>query len=258
MKRWLSLMPLLPTSMLLAACASASPPVPSTMQTPTAAPAPATSMLMQEMTPVSQARETSTASSEPTTTAPAEAEPATQLSSVTYRIDNTRSEASFEMREELFGQPTIVKGVTGKVEGSIIADWSNPSKSRLSVIEIDAADLRTDNERRNGAIRRFILQSEQYPKIVFEPTDMLDMSSEPVRVGSKLQFKISGKLTVRNITRSVTFDITVNADSEREISGTAETVVRWRDFELSIPNVPGVANVSEEAKLKLDFVAVKQ
>ncbi len=180
------------------------------------------------------------------------------MSTVTYRIDDTRSQASFEMSEELFGQPTIVTGVTGKVVGSITADWANPSNSRLSTIEVDASDLRTDNERRNGAIRRFILQSEQYPKIIFEPGEMLDMSATTVRPGETLKFKISGNLTVRNVTRPVTFEVTVNAESEQEISGVAETVVRWRDFELTIPSVPGVANVSEEAKLKLAFVAVKQ
>jgi hypothetical protein len=39
------------------------------------------------------------------------------------------------------------------------------------------------------------------------------------------------------------------------VSGLAQTVVERADFELTIPNVEGVADVTEEVRLELEFVA---
>lgn len=174
-----------------------------------------------------------------------------------YAIDPARSKALFVLNEELFGVPTTVTGTTKILNGSITADWSAPANTTISPIEIDAKGFATDNERRNGAIRRFILQTDQFPKITFEPIAIEGLPTQ-VNAGDSLTFKVTGNLTVRDITVPVTFDVTAIANSEDEISGTARAQVLRSDFELNIPSVPGVANVSDEVALQLDFVAAKQ
>jgi polyisoprenoid-binding protein YceI len=226
------------TALTMAACVPApvstpaptqppAPAQPTEPPTPTAAPAPAV---------------------EPT--APAEAQV------IVYQIDPTASEASFTIDEELFGRPTTVVGVTSKVAGSISVDWGNPANTQISKLEIEAADFKTDEERRNGAIRRFILQTDQYPKIEFQPTSIegLPASATP---GQTLSFKVTGDLKIRNISKPATFDVTATAD-ETKVSGQATTVVTRDAYELSIPSVPGVANVTNEVTLTLKFVANKQ
>jgi len=44
-------------------------------------------------------------------------------------------------------------------------------------------------------------------------------------------------------------------DAADQLSGTATTTVQRADFELVIPNVPSVANVSESVTVEIDFVA---
>lgn len=232
-------------SVLASACAAPATPAPAA---PREAPAQA------EPTPT-------TAPASPAEPTPSAAQPVSPEAAevITYIFDQAQTEASFTLSEELFGQPTIVKGVTNKVEGSITANYTNPAQSVLSQIIIEAADFKTDNNQRNGAIRRFILQTDQHPKIVFEPSTMEGMPAQ-IKLGEQVAFKVSGNLTIRNITRPVVFDVELNvpADPNQPMTGTATTVVKYRDFELSIPSVPGVANVSEEVTLALSFVAVKQ
>ena len=43
--------------------------------------------------------------------------------------------------------------------------------------------------------------------------------------------------------------------SETRIEGSAHATVLRADYGLQIPNAPGVANVSEEVGLEIDFVA---
>ena len=63
-------------------------------------------------------------------------------------------------------------------------------------------------------------------------------------------------LTVRDVTQPVVFDVTATVDSLSQLSGTATTSVLRSDYGLEIPNVPSVANVSEEVQLEIDFVAL--
>jgi len=229
-------------ALVVAGCAPAPalPTAPAQPPTPTEVPQPTEKPAVVE-TPVA----------EPTATAGA---PAAQV--IVYQIDPAASEASFTIDEELFGRPTTVVGVTSKVAGSISVDWGNPANTQISKLEIEAADFKTDEERRNGAIRRFILQTDQYPKIEFQPTSIegLPASATP---GQTLSFKVTGDLKIRNISKPATFDVTATAD-ETKVSGQATTVVTRDAYELSIPSVPGVANVTNEVTLTLKFVATRQ
>jgi polyisoprenoid-binding protein YceI len=109
---------------------------------------------------------------------------------------------------------------------------------------------------RNRTIRGQILQSaqDQYEFINFQPTALSGLPAS-VTMGEPFSFQITGDLTIRDITKPVTFDVTVTPKSETEISGTAKTTVQRGDFNLIIPNVPMVANVSEAVQLQIDFVA---
>lgn len=205
-----------------------------------------------------QAATPTTAPAAPAATEAPAAPAATEApAALSYAIDPARSEALFVLNEELLGQPTTVTGTSTIVSGIITADWASPANTQVGTIEIDANSLTTDRDQRNGAIRRFILQTDQFPKITFEPT-AIEGLPDAVNAGDALTFKVTGNLTVRNVTKPVTFDVTTTAVSEDEISGTAKANVTRTDFELTIPSVPNVANVTDEVTLALNFVATKQ
>ena len=175
----------------------------------------------------------------------------------TFVIAPEESEARFIIEEELFGKPKTVVGTTSALSGDLTVVPADPSASEIGVIQIDADTFITDHDRRNGAIRRFILQSGRHRFITFNATALTGLPDE-VAVGDEVQFEVTGDLTVREITRPVLFNVSLQVVSETEIQGTASTIVALETFELTIPQVPSVANVGEEFIVEFDFVARAQ
>ncbi len=176
---------------------------------------------------------------------------------VTFAIVSSDSEVRFVIEEELGGSPNTVVGVTNEVGGEIRVNFETPAASEVGVIRINVRTLTTDDEFRNRAIRGQILQSaqEQFQFAQFAPTSLIGLP-ESITMGAAFSFQIVGDLTVRDITNSVTFDVTVTPVSETRIEGSATTIVTREAYGLMIPTVPGVANVADEVELSIDFVAV--
>jgi polyisoprenoid-binding protein YceI len=176
-----------------------------------------------------------------------------------FRIDPNQSEVRFTLDEKLMGNPTTVVGKTNQIAGDILIDPSSPGKSTIGEIRINARSLATDNDMRNRMIRSQILQSSQdkFEFIGFVPKSITGLPDK-VTPGQPVNLKITGDLTIRDVTKSVTFDTTVTlvSDSTEHLQGSASTTVNRADFNLEIPKVPSVADVTEEVKLDIDFKAV--
>lgn len=173
-----------------------------------------------------------------------------------FRIVPEDSEVRFLLDEDLRGQRVTVIGSTNQVAGDIIVDFDSPANSQVGTIRINARTLATDNEFRNRALRSQILQSAQaeYEFVEFKPAALENMPVS-VDIGEPFSFQLIGDLTIRSITHLVTFDVTVTPVSETQLEGSAKAVVTRADYELTIPSVPGVANVEEEVELEIDFTA---
>ena len=57
------------------------------------------------------------------------------------------------------------------------------------------------------------------------------------------------------MTKVETFDITLTPVSATRLTGKATVTVRYEDFNISIPNVPSVSNVTDNVTLVLNFTA---
>jgi polyisoprenoid-binding protein YceI len=189
----------------------------------------------------------------PATQAPtAAADTGTELQ--VLQIVPSESEVRFVLSEVLRGQPTTVVGLTNQVAGQIAVDPRDLSTARVGVIQVNARELATDNNQRNRAIRNFILNTDQYEFISFAPTSVigLDGSAQP---GDTFTFQLAGDLTIRDVTQPVVFDVTATVEAMDRLSGSAIVTLRRGDYALTIPRVPSVADVSEEVRVELDFVA---
>lgn len=225
-------------------------------ETPTATPSPtaaATSAPAATPTPVP------TATPAPTPTAAATEAPAGDVptSAVLYRIVPEESEVRFEIDEILRGAPTLVVGTTNQVAGDFIIDFADLAASQLGPVRINVRTLRTDEERRDRAIRSRILESasDQYEFTTFEPVRLEGLPGS-LELGQTVPFQIVGNLAIRDITREVVFDAELTVVSPDRVEGTAVTTILRGDYNLTIPNVPFVASVDEDVLLGISFVAV--
>lgn len=181
---------------------------------------------------------------------------ASTSSQTLYRIAQNDSQVEYNIFEVLNGTDTTVVGTTSEVAGDIVLDLSDLSKTELGEIIINARTFATDEDRRDNAVTRFILQSETDANefITFQPTAISGLPAN-ASVSDQLSFSITGNLTIAGITQSVTFNVTASVNEDNQLVGHAETIVLRSDFNMSIPNVPFVANVGDEVTLKIDFVA---
>ncbi len=190
--------------------------------------------------------------SDPTvTTEPAEA-PASGPD--IFEISQEESEVRFTIDEVLRGSPNTVVGVTNQVAGQIAVDLTDLSTAQVGIIRVNARTLATDNNFRNRAIANFILETNANEFITFTPTAVSGLP-DTAAPGDTLTFQVTGDLTIRDITNEVVFDVTATAVSDSRLEGAASTTVQRADYSLEIPEVEGVANVSESVLLEIDFVA---
>jgi polyisoprenoid-binding protein YceI len=200
---------------------------------------------------------TTAAPAETTTTAPestetTEAPPdGDATGSVTF-VAGEGSQVGFEIAEVLRGEDVVVVARNGSVDVEATVDFDDPAASEIGVVNIDAAGFVTDEDRRNNAIQRFILDVADFPEITFTPTSF-DGAADALAGGTGT---ITGDLTIRDVTVPVTFEVTATEASPDGITAEATATVDRTDWDLNIPSVPFVASVAEEVLLTLGLVLV--
>lgn len=194
----------------------------------------------------------------PSMNAPSSTEATPDTASQGYRIVSERSQAQFSLDEDLRGNHITVVGTTNQVSGTVQADRANLSTAMISPIKINARTFVTDSEQRNNAIRRIILKSEDDANefITFTPKTVTGLPAS-AEIGQSFPLAVTGDLWISGTSKEVTFQGTASFTSDNELKGHVDTTVHYPDFGVSVPNLPFLANVDQDAKLALDFVAVK-
>jgi polyisoprenoid-binding protein YceI len=172
------------------------------------------------------------------------------------QIQPGASTATFTLDEILRGSPNTVIGTTDKVAGEIALDPDEPGATKVGTITVDARTLATGNTQRNNMLHRFILATSQFEHVTFTPTTITGLPATIELLGIPYPVKIDGKLTIKDVTRDVTFDASVTPLSFQELRGTATTTISQQDFGITIPSIPFVGGVSDEVRLDLHFVAI--
>ncbi len=184
-----------------------------------------------------------------------------QLSTPTTFEVAPGSKVWFVIDEMFRGSPKTVVGVNPKVDAQVVADLDDPSSVVLSPIVVKSAFFDTEPGEepaplggeigwRDTAINRYILDSNEYPVITFTPSAVVDLSG----TAEGQSVEIAGDLTVRDITRRVTFATTFNSITSERVDVTGSTTVLRSDFDLEIPNVAHIADVANELLLEFDLI----
>lgn len=178
------------------------------------------------------------------------------LSPQLFRIVPEASEARFYVYETMPVGTAV--GRTNQVAGDIVVDFNTPTNSQLGTIRINLRTLTTGNSDRDSSIRCCVLLTaqQQYEFADFVPTGITGLP-ERVQIGDTVQFWVSGNLTVRGVTSSVTFDVSLSLNSSSEIEGFARSTINRLDFGImnDTENMFDYHGVAEEITLEFDFLA---
>lgn len=238
---------LLLTSLLLAACGNA----PDATPTPTRPAVSPTATAAALPSPAATETPAATVVSSPTVTIASASQPAART--VTFRIVPEQSEARYRVREQLLGRslPNDAVGRTNAVEGQIVIAADGTIDSQQSQVTVDLTTLKSDEARRDNYIKQNTLEVDQYPTATFQPTAVSGLPW-PLPTNGQLQFQLEGNLTVHGVTKPVTWNVEATVDGNR-ITGTATTQVTFEDFGMTPPRVPVVLSLEDTITLELDF-----
>ena len=137
------------------------------------------------------------------------------------------------------------RGSFSGLDGRIAWDPQHPD-SCLFDVSIDAASVNTDNSMRDDHLKKeAFFDVEKYPRIRFVSTAI----SGPDRSG---HYKMTGKLTIRNKTKEITFPFIVSALGD-DLIFKGDFAINRRDFD-----VGGSSTVSDQLTVSLTVLAKKR
>jgi len=172
----------------------------------------------------------------------------------TWAIDPVHSEVSFTVRHMMVSK---VRGRFDTFEGTIVTG-ADPLSSTVNAT-VDLASINTGQEQRDAHIRSAdFFEVEKHPQMTFASTG--------VRADGD-RFLLDGDLTLKGVTKPVTFKLEVNGIGPDAYGGTrvgfsATTEINRSDFGVNfngpIPGVPGGVAVSEKVTINLEVEGVLQ
>ena len=239
-------------SILLAACSSAAPQPESNNPTQAAqATLPSPVLSTEAPTAPPEPTPTNTPAEEPTAT-----EETVAGSSITYQIIPGDSQLKYEVGEVFLNDNNrfnLAVGVTPQVTGEILVDMAAPQNSQIGTISADISQFQSDSSRRDNAMRNRFIETARYPIVTFTTT-AIEGLPQAYTEGQEIPLKISGDLTIREVTRPVTFDALIKLEGG-VLSGTATTTILMSEFGFGPIDILGTLKTEDQAKVTLSLVA---
>jgi polyisoprenoid-binding protein YceI len=158
------------------------------------------------------------------------------------------SEATFTVNEKLarLELPNDAVMRTGDLSGNVYLD------GQASVIEINLHSLTSDQSRRDGYVRDRMFPNN--PVAIFTVPELGPLP-EPIAVGESITRQVEGQLSIRGITKPVTFEVEARLDPEA-LFILGRTSFTWDELEIPPPNIPGRIQVKDEVSVEVLLSAV--
>jgi polyisoprenoid-binding protein YceI len=165
--------------------------------------------------------------------------------------DFSGSWAGYRVDETLAGnRANTAVGRTPDVNGTLTL-----AGSRITAVDVTAnvQSLRSDDDRRDGQLRRQGLETDRFPQATFKLTAPIELGSAPAD-GQKMTATATGELTLHGVTKTVQVPI------EARLSGDVVTVVgsiaiQFADYAIEPPTSFAILSVEDHGtmELQLDF-----
>jgi polyisoprenoid-binding protein YceI len=168
-----------------------------------------------------------------------------------WRFDLAHSAVSFRVRHLGI---SWVNGRFKEWSGELVYDPSNPAGATVSVT-IKTGSVDTENERRDADIRSGnYLAVDSFPEMSFV--------SKRVEKVDDSHLRVTGDLTLRGVTKSVTLDTEItgvmNGQRAKRIAFTATTVINRHDYGVAFNRLlEGAQIVGDDVRITIDIEAIQ-
>src|ERR1700688_25739 len=172
-----------------------------------------------------------------------------------WQIDPAHSAAHFSVRHLMISN---VRGEFSKLSGSALINAADPAKSTVEVT-IEAASINTREPQRDEHLRSAdFFDVANHPALTFRSKRVQPLGAD--------NFKLTGDLTIRGVTKEVTSDVEGPTASVKDPWGniragvTASAKINRKDFGLvwnALTEAGGVV-VGDEVKITIEAELIRQ
>ena len=169
-----------------------------------------------------------------------------------WKLDPTHTHVEFSAKHMMI---TTVKGRITEIDGTIYTDEKDPKNSSVeATLKATSIDTRTDQRDQHLRSQDF-LNVEKFPEIKFRSTRV---------EGGKDHFKLTGQLTIRDVTKEITLDVDFEGRTKDPWGGervgfSANGKIDRRDFGLTWNQAleAGGVLVGNDIKINIEVQAIK-
>lgn len=176
-------------------------------------------------------------------------------SASTWDNDPSHSSAEFKVKHLMV---TDVRGTLGPIQSTIELDEKDITKSTVTAT-IDVTQIHTREEKRDQHLKSpDFLNAAKWPNLTFKSTKV-------AKAGGK-KLKVTGDLTIKDITKPITLDVELSDDIVDPFNGAIRRALvatgsfKRADYQMvwNVPLAKGGVLVGEEVKVTLDMEYVKK
>ncbi|MFN8630978.1 MAG: YceI family protein [Chloroflexota bacterium] len=166
-----------------------------------------------------------------------------------FNVDKTHTDVTFSAKHMMV---TNVRGKFNVVDGTVNLDLENPTAS-FGSFSVESASIDTGVDQRDGHLRSAdFFDADQFPTLTFVSTGVEAKGGD--------EYKVSGNLTVKNVTRPVTFEVEylglyTSMAGARRAGFHATTKINREDFGLTwnVALETGGWLVGKDIKIEIDL-----
>jgi polyisoprenoid-binding protein YceI len=169
-------------------------------------------------------------------------------------IDPAHTEVNFTVRHMMISN---VRGQFQKLSGTIEFDEANPAATTVDV-QIEAASVNTREEKRDSHLKSpDFFDAAQYPYLIFK--------SRRVEVTDASHARLTGDLTIRDVTKEVALEVEYNGSAKSpwgtlSVGFSAMTSLNRKDWGLTwnVALETGGILVGDQVNISIELEIVKQ
>ena len=128
------------------------------------------------------------------------------------------------------------EGKTRQVSGALSLDPANLADSIQVRVEVDLASLDTGIQLRNKHMRENHLETEKYPKVVFEGARILEASSRTLEPGKVVRTRIAGRFDLHGVSKTIEVPVDVTRNKDGSLNVIAQFDVPLADYNIDRPS----------------------
>ncbi|MDO4898606.1 MAG: YceI family protein [Rothia sp. (in: high G+C Gram-positive bacteria)] len=161
------------------------------------------------------------------------------------------SEAGYRVNEVLNGQDVTVTGRTSDVTGNFTVS-EHGTTLETATFTVDLSTVATDSDRRDKYFKNTTIDTNTYPTAELTITEPVNLG-EAAKSGETKTVEVTGQLTIKGQTQTVTFPLDVAGNGE-QVQIAASLPISFADYGIEAPSL-GFVSVEDKGSIEVQLTA---